>query len=426
MRLRAGTEQGGRPTRCYSRGPMIRVRPFLGCVALAFLVTFVVTDGLHHEPAGDEQHFLDSAGVFQGRFELEALRSYPELVTPLALVIWGELEHFTGDGLFYGRLLNLALTFAMVCLIALSAPRQWRRARLAAVGLLLFPYTLPLSAHLYTDPIGAFLVVSGTLALARGIRRSPGSRSCARSQRASTWSRFRRRWPPPPASATCAESHARWKDVAVCAASGVSLLAWVAFFGGLATPAGIEDWADFYPAPMMHATEFLLFQGLYALTGVGAYFVVVEALLFRRHPVPKEMRDWWGLLLAIGLAALFWLDPPVMTPQHPGGPIGRVARVLLPAPDFDWLRVTIYYVLALLCVLRFTARIDVGFWLVAAAFALAMKQQIGWEKYLYPTIAMLWTMAALGRLSGYRAGDAPSESDENEFTKQALPRSGFH
>ena len=55
-----------------------------------------------------------------------------------------------------------------------------------------------------------------------------------------------------------------------------------------------------------------------------------------------------------------------------------------------------------------------------------MKQQIGWEKYLYPTIAMLWTMAALGRLSGYRAGDAPSESDENEFTKQALPRSGFH
>ena len=273
---------------------MIRVRPFLGCVALAFLATFVVTDGLHHEPAGDEQHFLDSAGVFQGRFELEALRSYPELVTPLALVIWGELEHFTGDGLFYGRLLNLALTFAMVCLIALSAPRQWPRARLAAVGLLLFPYTLPLSAHLYTDPIGAFLVVSGTLALARG-------------HPAVSWLAFvcaiatRQYLVQIPAALAAASGlsylrgeRARWKDVAVCAASGVTLLAWVAFFGGLATPAGIEDWLDFYPAPMMSATEFILFQGLYALTGVGAYFVVVEALLFQRHPVPKEMRDWRG------------------------------------------------------------------------------------------------------------------------------------
>jgi hypothetical protein len=177
---------------------------------------------------------------------------------------------------------------------------------------------------------------------------------------------------------------------------------------------------------MMTAAEFILFQGLYALTGIGAYFVVVEALLFRRRPVPRELQDWRGLLLAVGLAALFWLDPPVMTKEFPGGPLGRVARVLLPAPDFDWLRVAIYYVLALLCVLRFAARIDVGFWLVAAAFALAMKQQIGWEKYLYPTIAVLWTMVALGQLSGYRSSGARSESEENAFTKQALPSSGFH
>ncbi len=405
---------------------MIRIRTFLGCLAILFLATFFVAEGLHFEPAGDEAHFQQSTEGFQGRFELEALRSYPEVVTPLALVIWGELEHLTGDGLFYGRLLNFALTFAMVCLVALCAPRDWPRAGLAAMGLLLFPYTLPLGVHLYTDAMGAFLVVGGTVALSRG-RPVIG------------WFVFvcaiatRQYLVQIPAALVAAEAvrwlrgaRVRWKDVAACAASGVTLLAWIVFFGGLATEAGIENWTGHYPAPMLSATEFILHYGLYALTGVGAYFVVVEALLFGRSPVPREMQDWRGLLLALGLAALFWLDPPLLTNNHPGGPIGRVARVLWPAPDLDWVRVAIHYVLALLCVLRFAGRLDVGFWLVAAASVLAMKQQIAWEKYLFPTIAVLWTMVGLGQLSGYRARATPSEVSENSFTKQALPSSGFH
>ena len=72
--------------------------------------------------------------------------------------------------------------------------------------------------------------------------------------------------------------------------------------------------------------------------------------------------------------------------------------------------------------LRFAGGIDIGLWLVAAAFGLATKQQLPWEKYLFPTIAVLWTMVGLGQLSGY---GARSESGENAFTKQALPRSGF-
>jgi hypothetical protein len=52
---------------------------------------------------------------------------------------------------------------------------------------------------------------------------------------------------------------------------------------------------------------------------------------------------------------------------------------------------------------RFAGRIDAGFWLVSAVFLLAMKQQLPWEKYLFPTLAVLWTLVSLGRLS-------PSES----------------
>jgi hypothetical protein len=378
---------------------MISKRTFLAGAVLVCAATFALSSGLHFEPEKDETHFLHSSYVFRGAFGIEALRDYPELVTPLALVIWGELDHLTGDGLYYGRLLNLALTFAMVCLVAFCAPKDWPRGALAALGLLLFPYTLPLGVHLYTDTLAVFAVVSGTVALAR---RRPllawFAFACAIATRQYTVQI--------PAALGAAEAlgwlhgeRERWKAVAACGAACATLLGWIAFYGGLANEAGIADWVGFYPAPMMHATEFLLHQGLYALAGLGAFFAVVEAVLFRRHPVARELRSARGALFALLLAGLFWLDPPVLTANHPGGPIGRTAVLLLPAPDFDWARVAIYYALALLAVGRFAGRIDEGFWLVLAVFTLAMKQQLPWEKYLFPTLAVLWTLASLGRFA---------------------------
>jgi hypothetical protein len=309
--------------------------------------------------------------------------------------------------------------------VAFAAPWTWPRAGLAAVGLLLFPYTLPLAVHLYTDTLGVFFVVGGTLALARG-------------HPVLGWLAFvcaiatRQYLVQIPAALAAVEGiralrgeSVRWNVIIACAASSLTVFGWVTFFGGLAPAAGIEFWTPRYPTPMFRPTEFLLFQGVYALATLGAYFVVVEALLFRRRLIPRELPGSHVLLLALGLAALCWIDPPVLSFDHPGGPMGRAARMVFPAPDYDWARVAVWYALALLCVLRFAGRLDIGFWLVAAAFVLAMKQQIPWEKYLFPTIAVLWTMVSLGELSGYR-DETPSESSENSFTKQALPRSGFH
>jgi hypothetical protein len=404
---------------------MIR-RWFLGLLTLVFLATFALAAGLHFEPEKDELHFLSSAKAFEGRFGLEALRSYPELVTPLALVIWGEIHALTGDALYFGRLLNLVLTFAMACLVAFCAPRDWPRGALAAVGLLLFPYTLPLGVHLYTDALAILLTMAGTIALFR-------SRFvlafCAFSCAIAT----RQYMVQIPIALAASEAllwlsgrRDRWKAVVACGASTATVLAWIAFFGGLANPVGIDDWIRWYPAPMMSASAFILHQGLYTLMGVGAYFVVVEAVLFRRLPIPREMLNWRGTLLALGLIGLFWLDPPLLSFDHPGGPIGRTTRAALPPPDYDGVRVAIYCALAVLGLLRFAGRFDAGFWVVAAGVVLAMKQQIPWEKYHYPTIAVLWTLVSLGQLAGYRAGGARSEVDENALTKQAVPRSGFH
>jgi hypothetical protein len=378
---------------------MVSKRTFVALVALACAATFAVADRLHHEPEKDETHFLTSSEGFRGGFRLEALRSYPELVTPFALVIWGELDHLTGDGLYYGRLLNLALTFAMVCLIALCAPKHWPRGALAALGLLLFPYTLPLGVHLYTDTLAVFGVVAGTIALSRqrfGLAWLAFALAIATRQYAVQI----------PAALAAAHGIRWWrgdrepvKEIAVCAAAGATLLGWIAFYGGLANEAGVADWVDFYPAPMMQASDFRLYQGLYALAGLGAFFVAIEAVLFRRDAVLRELGSARGAVVALALAVLFWIDPPVLGISHPGGPIGRTALYLLPAPDYDLVRVALYYALALLAAVRFTARLDESFWVPAAVFLLAMKQQLPWEKYLFPTLAVLWTLVSLGRIA---------------------------
>jgi hypothetical protein len=124
------------------------------------------------------------------------------------------------------------------------------------------------------------------------------------------------------------------------------------------------------------------------------------------------------------LACLFLAAPPVLTAEHPGGPLGRVARTVLPAPDYDVLRVVLYYPLALLAVIRFSRRLDAAFWIVAAGVVIAMKQQIPWEKYLLPTLSALWLLRSVGQLPPYGEG-ARSAATSNGLTKQSAPTPGF-
>lgn len=110
--------------------------------------------GLRFPLTGDETHFWHTAVWFFGRTPiptLAALRSYPELNTPLPLVLWGELEYWCGQGLWLPRALNLMLSFAVAGLIVWPAGALSRRRVLAAAGLLLCPYFLFVSARLYTD-----------------------------------------------------------------------------------------------------------------------------------------------------------------------------------------------------------------------------------------------------------------------------------
>jgi hypothetical protein len=163
-----------------------------------------------------------------------------------------------------------------------------------------------------------------------------------------------------------------------------------------------------------------LHHGLYALVGIGAYFVVAEAVLFREIPGRGDLWNPRAIVVAIALAALFVWDPPFLTTSHAGGPMGRVSRWLLPSPAFDVPRVVIYYVFALIAALRFTTRLDAGFWVVLAGVVLSMKQQLPWEKYLLPTLTALWMLRASGALVPYGLGGRTA-STSNGFTKHPSP-----
>ena len=403
---------------------MVRAPIFLLALGVVYAMTFVLADGLRFDPVKDEIHFQQSARAFAAPFGVEELRSYPEVVTPLALVLWGRLERLTGEGLWAGRFLNLVLSFGLVCGVAFARLDAWPRGALAATGLLVFPYTLPLSVHLYTDVMAVALAGLGTLAV---LRRRPALAFLAFSASIAT----RQYLVQVPAALAAAEALAclrgareRWKTAFASAAAAATLGGWIIFFGGLAPRVGLDAWIPRYPAPMLETSAFILHYGLYSLTGIGAYFVLVEAVLFRELPARELVLDRRSLIVAVALALLFALAPPILTASHPGGPIGRVFRVLLPAPGFDLARVAVYYVLALFAALRFSRRLDAAFWIVLAGVVLATKQQIPWEKYLLPTLSTLWILRAWGDLGPYGVGER-TEPTSNGFTKQSSPNPRF-
>ena len=210
-------------------------------LAAVLLTAFLVADGLRFEPVKDEVHFLDTSRALTESFppSLEALRTYEEVITPLAFLWWGLLDRLTGDAAFAGRLANLLLLGAIVCGVALRRGRPTPPRVLAAVGVLLFPYFLPLGVHLYTDIPAFFLAFLGVRAHLRGhpllaaalcvlaIATRQYMVAVPVALAAWEWSRGLR-----------GESGS-WLPGAAAALAAASLLGWFAFFGGLAPPAGI-------------------------------------------------------------------------------------------------------------------------------------------------------------------------------------------
>lgn len=383
-----------------------------------YVALFWVTGGLSDVPYQDEIHFAETATLFAGEFppSLEQLRSYPEVITPLAFVLWGRLQAWTGDVLFSGRLLNMLISASLLLLVAMRRGKQGTTPILAALGILLCPYFLPLSATLYTDVLAATLGVLGTRFHVRGhhwlgclflvLAIATRQYMVAVPSAIAAWALWR-----------ILQGERCWSELCAGGLAAATLLGWFAFFGGLAPPAGMDYWIPRYPAPMTNAFDFRFAYGLYFLACIGAYFVVIEAVLFRR---PVEWRGFLAprsLALAAGLLVMFALFPPLYEDRVQGA-LERATLSLLPHSIADTGRLAIFFALAWLACQRFTRRIDLAFCLIAVNTVLMLKAQLSWDKYAFPVLLILWFLKSESLL----AGDAlPSPAPSG---KDLLPPAG--
>jgi hypothetical protein len=265
-----------------------------------------------------------------------------------------------------------------------------------------------LGTHLYTDMIAAFFLVFG---LHFHLRGHPWA-GCALFVLAIATRQYVFQVP----AAIVAWEAIRWLrkeegahlvSVIAPGLACASLLGWIVFWGGLAPQPGIDRWIPRYPAPMLSPFAFILHYGLYFLVVLGAYFAVVEAVIFRELPSRSTLAQPWVAGIAVALAVLFWASPPLLTEGHPGGTFGRVTRTVLHGEVGDAIRMAMYYALAVIGAVRMGIAGGLTLLVALVCTIMSMKSQLPWEKYLLPCLLPLWYLRSRpdlpGGMSGVRA-----------------------
>lgn len=388
----------------------------LAAVAFTYALVFMALDGLRFPLRGDETHFWPTALRFsQAAFpNVELLRSYGQLNTPLPFLLWGGLERVLGLGVFAARLLNFLVSFAIVVFLAITAMRclpGWRGA-VPAVGVLFFPYFLAIGTHAYTDMLPAALVLLGVHLHLTG-RYYTGAAAFALAIAG------RQYMVAFPVALLVFETlrtrdcgpwilH-RWIAPVLAAAT---LGGWYLFFGGFGPTAEIADQA----IVTARAEALLPRNSLYFLACVGLYFAAPMLVLTRTRIDVQFLPTIRGAALAGGMLLLFVLFPPLQNHNFPIPTMGYFDRALRPWLP-DTVRILVFYAFALLAVVQLRHR-QLAFVLLLVNAALMSKAHIAWDKYALPLIVVLWYLeAALPRAARSSAADGPPPSGAREATR---------
>jgi len=347
---------------------------------------FLAFDCLMYPLRWDETHYWPTILEFSQEWppKLKLLQTYGELNTPLLFLIMGGLETLFHGGPFVGRLINFAMSFAIVSTIAFSGPS--RRSTLAAIGLLSFPYYLQVSVFLYTDMMAAFFVFAGFW-LYRNERH--GWAALAMTMAIAT----RQYAVAFPAALALYEFlkgvrteglRIRWRWLApLLAASSIGF--WILLFGGLA-PSGAFANKELI-VPTVQARQFALDPraAMHALAGLGIYFVIPEWLLLSRKFEWRRLFTRKALLIALVLLILFVNVSAVES--H--GLLFKISK-MMPV----WLFVTvILYIPATIAAIRF-AQPSLALCLVMLQLAIMLKA-FPWDKYLLPLLVVLWYLKSV-------------------------------
>ena len=380
----------------------------MALLALVYLVALALFDFLTLPVRKDELHFWPTSLLFsQGLIpDLETLRSYRELNTPLPFLLYGWLEFFFGGGLTVGRAFNLLLSFVMLGWVLQARKEDDWVGPLAVLGILFFPYYLGISLHLYTDIIATFFALLGvrlhlsgrlwwaavSFALAISSRQYmvafPGAILLWEYARSAAVGNVPWKSLPGHLMQWLAGNLRVWLPLVLSLAT---LGGWYLFFGGFAPRMETERQA------VATDTFFVLLprNSLYFLATVGAYFVIPEWLLFNRrikwHAWLADWRRW--AVLGLPVVVLYVIFPPWGNSASllTMGYMDIAARMALPYP----LRMVVYCLLTLLAVFRFS-RLSLSGMVVLIYALLMLKAHIAWDKYALPVLVVLWFLLAWG------------------------------
>jgi hypothetical protein len=125
------------------------------------------------------------------------------------------------------------------------------------------------------------------------------------------------------------------------------------------------------------------------LACVGLYFVIPKLILFRPKLKMRNLFTYKNLFLGSFLLFLFIIFPPL----EAHGILIKVARLL----PYDFLKLIIFYALALIACLRFMQNLNLAFWVLLVNTVLMMKAY-PWDKYLLPLLIIFWYLTSIEAL----------------------------
>lgn len=389
---------------------------FLFTLTLLFtyLLLFLVSQQLQFPPIWDEKRFWQVSLSFSHHLlpNLQQIQNYSELNTPLPFILFGWLEYWFHQGIAAGRFFNLFLSFILAFLIGCPAQRKAKNSILAVIGLLVFPYYLWLSTHLYTDiiavffgffgvwfylknqhgfsslafilaiasrqfmlafPVGILIYEIATVIRSRFLNSDQPASNPSISGNNITGSM--------PASIT-RQVIKRWVSLLVAI---FSIFGWIWLFNGLAPSSALEQRA----APSVQYSLWAISpsSSLYFLGCVGLYFVIPEWILFSRQLSFKSWCTAKNISLAIGLLLLTIAFP--LPDAH--GILAKTQNIL-PGLVFH----SLVYGLGLLTCIRFN-RINLASCLLLANMGLMLKAY-PWDKYVLPLLVVLWYFKSIQTL----------------------------
>jgi len=379
---------------------------FLLGVTAIYVALLVYLDFLQGPFWADEGNFWGTSLTYSDRLipTLDSLRDYGELNTPLPFVIFGVLEYLFGQDIVAGRLFNFVLSIGLIFVIGWprghDKSNEKNRKLLCAVGLLMCPYYLMLSGRLYTEMIACVWAVLGFACYVRDRHLL----SCIAFILAISSRQYMLAFPIAIATYEFLASlltilsarqftlkpdlkslKAQWRWIAPTIAA-LSIFGWIWFFKGLAPETAIVVRKT--PAVQKTAWAFSPGVAVNFLAIVGSYIVIPEFLLFQ--PSAKLKALWKNryriLLLAVGLALLFLVIPPI--PSSRGGTI-QIAE-LLPAES---LKLLFLYFLVLFTCIRFYRPNLVSF--IILFNSLMMIKAHPWDKYILPVAIVFWYLKSI-------------------------------